>query len=78
MTKAIEEAESYSVEHLNISVILAALLQIIYSMDALLFESAMLTTFEVMYEGTGYMLCTGYMLFPFLPTLMTKYILYNK
>lgn len=78
VTKAIEEAESYSVEHLNISVILAALLQIIYSMDALLFESAMLTTFEVMYEGTGYMLCTGYMLFPFLPTLMTKYILYNK
>ncbi|XP_076234062.1 lamin B receptor [Calliopsis andreniformis] len=78
VVKAVEEAESYSLEHLNIDVVLAAILQIIYSMDSLFFESAILTTFEIMYEGTGYMLCTGYMLFPFLPTLTTKYILYNK
>lgn len=76
--KAIEEAEEYSLEQLNVGVLLAALLQIIYSMDALFFESAFLTTFEVMYEGTGYMLCTGYMLYPFLPTLTTKYMLYHK
>ncbi|CAK9808443.1 Delta(14)-sterol reductase LBR [Anthophora plagiata] len=76
--EVIEVAETYSLEHLNIGVLLATLLQIIYAMDALLFESAMLTTFEVMYEGTGYMLCTGYMLYPFLPTLTTRYILYHK
>ncbi|XP_053984855.1 delta(14)-sterol reductase TM7SF2 [Hylaeus volcanicus] len=78
VTKAIEEAENYSIEHLNMSVLLVASLQIIYSMDALFFESTILTTFEVMYEGTGYMLCTGYMLYPFLPTLTTKYMLYHK
>ncbi|XP_076638714.1 lamin B receptor [Colletes latitarsis] len=78
ITKAIEEAESYNTEHLNINVLLVASLQIIYSMDSLFFESTILTTFEVMYEGTGYMLCTGYMLFPFLATLTTKYVLYNK
>ncbi|KOC64810.1 Lamin-B receptor [Habropoda laboriosa] len=78
MVKVIEEAETYSLEHLNIGALLATSLQIIYAMDALFFESAMLTTFEIMYEGTGYMLCTGYMLYPFLPTLTTKYILYHK
>ena len=76
--KAIEETEEYSLEQLNVGVLLAALLQIIYSMDALFFESAFLTSFEVMYEGAGYMLCTGYMLYPFLPTLTTKYMLYHK
>ena len=76
--KAIEETEEYSLEQLNVGVLLAALLQIIYSMDALFFESAFLTTFEVMDEGAGYMLCTGYMLYPFLPTLTTKYMLYHK
>ncbi|KZC06192.1 Lamin-B receptor [Dufourea novaeangliae] len=76
--KAIEEAESYSVEHINISVLLTASLQIIYAVDALFFEPTVFTSFEVMYEGTGYMLCTGYMIYPFLPTLTTKYVLYNK
>ncbi|XP_031825484.1 lamin B receptor isoform X2 [Nomia melanderi] len=76
--KSIEEAESYSIEHLHISVLLIASLQVIYAMDSLFFESTILTTFEVMYEGTGYMLCTGYMLYPFLPTLITKYALVNK
>nr|XP_034177107.1 delta(14)-sterol reductase TM7SF2 isoform X2 [Osmia lignaria] len=76
--KTVEEAESYSLEHLNVSVLLTCLLQIIYAMDTLFFESAILTTFEIMYEGTGYMLCVGYFLFPFLPTLTTKYMLYHK
>lgn len=76
--KKIEETETYSLEYLNIGVLLGALLQIIYAIDALFFESTILTTFEVMYEGTGYMLCTGYMMYPFLPTLTTKYMLYHK
>lgn len=78
MVKAIEETESYNLEQLNVGVLLVAVLQIIYSMDALFFESTFLTTFETMYEGTGYRLCAGYMLYPFLPTLTTKYVLYNK
>ncbi|XP_017758730.1 PREDICTED: lamin-B receptor [Eufriesea mexicana] len=76
--KAIEETEIYSLQRLNIGILLGTSLQIIYAMDALLFESAMLTTFEIMYEGTGYMLCTAYMIYPFLPTLTTKYMLYHK
>lgn len=78
VVKAIEETESYNLEQLNVGVLLVAVLQIIYSMDALFFESTFLTTFETMYEGTGYRLCAGYMLYPFLPTLTTKYVLYNK
>ncbi|KOX78838.1 Lamin-B receptor [Melipona quadrifasciata] len=76
--KTIEETETYSLEYLNMGVLLGALLQIIYAIDALFFESTILTTFEVMYEGTGYMLSTGYMMYPFLPTLTTKYMLYHK
>ncbi|XP_033184519.1 lamin B receptor isoform X1 [Bombus vancouverensis nearcticus] len=76
--KTIEETETYSLEHLNIGVMLGTLLQIIYAMDALFFESAILTTFEIMYEGTGYMLCTGYMMYPFLLAFTTKYMLYHK
>ena len=76
--KTIEETETYSLEHLNTGVLLGALLQIIYAIDALFFESTILTTFEVMYEGTGYMLCTGYMMYPFLPTLTTKYMLHHE
>lgn len=76
--KTIEEMETYSLEYLNIGVMLGTLLQIIHAMDALFFESAILTTFEIMYEGTGYMLCTGYMMYPFLLALTTKYMLYHK
>nr|XP_033324169.1 delta(14)-sterol reductase TM7SF2 [Megalopta genalis] len=76
--KSIEEAQSYSLEYLRISVLLIASLQIIYTMDALFFESTILSSFEIMHEGTGYMLSTGYMLFPFLPTITTKFALYNK
>lgn len=76
--KAIKETEMYNLQHLNIGVLLGTSLQIIYALDALFFESAMLTTFEIMYEGTGYMLCTAYMIYPFLPTLTTKYMLYHK
>ncbi|XP_076284360.1 lamin B receptor isoform X2 [Lasioglossum baleicum] len=78
VVKSIDETQSYTMEHLRISVLLIAGLQIIYVMDALFFESTILTSFEVMYEGTGYMLSTGYLLFPFLPTITTKYALYNK
>ncbi|XP_076657065.1 lamin B receptor [Halictus rubicundus] len=78
VVKSIDETQSYTMEHLRISVLSIAALQIIYVMDALFFESAVLTSFEVMYEGTGYMLSTGYLLFPFLPTITTKYALYNK
>lgn len=76
--KTTEGIESYDLEHFNVNVLLTCSLQIMYAIDALFFESAVLTTFEVMYEGTGYMLCTGYLLFPFLPTLTTKYMFYHR
>ncbi|XP_012150155.1 lamin B receptor isoform X1 [Megachile rotundata] len=76
--KTTEGIESYDLEHFNVNVFVTCSLQILYAMDALFFESAFLTTFEVMYEGTGYMLCTGYLLFPFLPTLTTKYMFYHR
>ncbi|XP_017877864.1 delta(14)-sterol reductase isoform X2 [Ceratina calcarata] len=76
--KSIEKFDIYNLEQNNVGVLLGTLLQIIYAMDALVYEHALLTTFEVTQEGTGYMLCTGYMLYPFLPTLATKYMLYHR
>lgn len=71
--KCMEDHSNY-----NSTAVLGALLQLIYALDFLIFESNYLTTFGVMYEGTGYMLCVGHLLYPFLQTLMTRVLLHEK
>lgn len=67
-----------SLATINLPALVAAVLQILYVLDGLIFEAAFLSSFEVAYEGTGFMLCFGYLMYPFLCTLPARYALYNK
>lgn len=46
--------------------------------DFFWFESSFPSTFEAMYEGTGCSLAIRYLLYPFLPALITKYTILRK
>jgi len=67
-----------NIEQLNEASILVALLQCCYVMDRFINEAAILTSFEIMYEGTGYMTCVSHLLRPFLMTLTARFVLYQK
>lgn len=79
--KILKEAESLNwsnVGNLNIPALALITFQIIYFLDALIFEARFLSTFEVTYEGTGLMLTAGYLFYPYLVTLPTRYLLIHK
>ncbi|XP_021923962.1 delta(14)-sterol reductase isoform X2 [Zootermopsis nevadensis] len=68
--KSLEQSSGYSP-----TLLLAGGLQIWYALDFLWFEDGFLASFEVMYEGTGYMLALGYNMYPFIPTIITRFVL---
>lgn len=76
--KAIGDVKNPKIEQLDISTLLASSLQFFYILDGLIYEATIFTSFAVMYEGTGYMTCVSHLLYPFLPTLTTKFMLYHK
>ncbi|XP_043477038.1 delta(14)-sterol reductase TM7SF2 [Leptopilina heterotoma] len=78
IVKIFQGSQSLSLETLNLTALIAASLQILYVLDGLIFESAFLSSFEVAYEGTGFMLCFGYLMYPFVCTLPARFALYNK
>jgi hypothetical protein len=57
------------------TVILAAAFQVLYSMDAMFFEEYYFHSHDAMNSGFGWSLISSYLTFPFLPTLITKYLL---
>jgi len=59
----------------NPSAILAAAFQVLYAMDALFFEEYYFYSHDAMNSGFGFSLISSYGTFPFLPTLITNYIL---
>jgi len=61
----------------NPSAILAAAFQVLYAMDAMFFEEYYFYSHDAMNSGFGFSLISSYVTFPFLPTLITNYIL-NK
>ncbi|XP_015120862.1 delta(14)-sterol reductase [Diachasma alloeum] len=67
-----------SAKNANATVLVVTGLQIFYCLDALVFEATSLTSFRVMYEGTGYMTCVANLLHPFLMTLVTRYVYYQN
>ncbi|XP_051159041.1 delta(14)-sterol reductase TM7SF2 [Leptopilina boulardi] len=73
-----QESQTISLATINLTALIAAILQILYALDGLIFEAVFLSSFEVTYEGTGFMLCFGYLMYPFLCTLPARYALYNK
>ncbi|XP_014484853.1 PREDICTED: delta(14)-sterol reductase isoform X2 [Dinoponera quadriceps] len=76
--KAIGDVKSPNVQQFDVSTLLAISLQLFYIIDGLIYEATIFTSFTVMYEGTGYMTCVSHLLYPFLPTLTTKFMLYQK
>lgn len=68
--KSLEQSSGYSP-----TLLLAGGLQIWYALDFFWFEDGFLASFEVMYEGTGYMLALGYNMYPFIPTIITRFVL---
>jgi len=59
----------------NPAVILAASFQVFYAMDAMFFEEYYFYSYDVLNSGCGWSLASTYLTFPFLPTLITRYLL---
>ncbi|XP_031784406.1 delta(14)-sterol reductase TM7SF2 [Nasonia vitripennis] len=78
IVKIVKEAEFLELSNLNLAALIVASLQIVYLLDSLIFESTFVTTFEIMYEGTGYMLTVEYLIYPYLATITTRYLLIHK
>lgn len=78
IVKSLEGINRDTIKDVNVTLLFAAGCQIWYCLDSLIYEAKSLTTFKVMYEGTGYMLTLGNLLYPFLATLSTRYIYYQK
>jgi len=76
--KAVGDIKSLSIEKLDKAVLLSILLQLFYIIHGLIYEAAIFTSFTIMYEGSGYMTCVSHLLYPFLTTLTTRFILYQK
>lgn len=76
--KVVGDIKSLNIEQLNVAALLVILLQQFYIVDGLIFEATIFTSFAIMYEGTGYMICVSHLLYPFLTTLTTRFILYQK
>lgn len=76
--KAVDDIKSLNIEKLDIAALLAVLLQLFYVIHGLIYEGTIFTSFTIMYEGTGYMMCVSHLLYPFLTTLTTRFILYHK
>jgi len=57
------------------TLILAAAFQVIYTMDAMFFEEYYFNSHDAMNSGFGWSLISSYLTFPFLPTLVTRYLL---
>ncbi|XP_032667096.1 delta(14)-sterol reductase TM7SF2 isoform X2 [Odontomachus brunneus] len=76
--KAIGDVKNPKIEQLDLPTLLASSLHFFYILDGLIYEATIFTSFAVMYEGTGYMTCVSHLLYPFLPTLTTRFMLYHK
>ena len=50
-------------------------MQIIFAIDAMYFEEYFFFSHEAMNSGYGFRLAFGYLTFPFVPTLVTRYVI---
>ncbi|CAG2061075.1 unnamed protein product [Timema podura] len=60
------------------TLVVSVAMQIIYLLDSLWFEKVWATSFEFKYEGVGAMLAAGYCVYPFLNTLVVKYVVEHR
>ena len=59
----------------NPAVVLASAFQVLYALDAMFFEEYYFNSHDAMNSGYGWSLISSYTTFPFLPTLITKYLI---
>ena len=78
IVKIIKGPEPLNLNNALLPAFVAASLQIFYCLDSLLFEGSFLSSFEITYEGTGYMLTTGYLMYPYFSTLLTRYLFLHR
>ena len=62
----------------NPAVVIAATLQVLYAMDAMFFEEYYFYSHDYLNSGYGWSMISSYLTFPFLPTLITRYMIYRS
>jgi len=67
-------AEASMATQINPTVVIAATYQILYAMDAMYYEECYFYSHDSLYSGYGWSLISSYLTFPFLPTLVTRYL----
>ena len=66
--------EASMATQVNPTVVIAATYQILYAMDAMYYEECYFYSHDSLYSGYGWSLISSYLTFPFLPTLVTRYL----
>lgn len=61
----------------NPLVVMASAFQVIYASDAMFFEEYFFFSHDAMNSGFGFSLVSSYMSLPFLPTLITRYLIHR-
>ena len=59
----------------NPLIVMASAFQVLYALDAVFFEEYFFFSHDAMNTGFGFSLVSSYNSFPFLPTLITKYLI---
>lgn len=67
-------SEAFLTKEINPTVVIAATYQILYAMDAMYYEDCYFYSHDSLYSGYGWSLISSYLTFPFLPTLVTRYL----
>merc|ERR1712027_275077 len=57
-------------------VLVAASLQVLYAMDAMFYEEYYFNSADYLNAGYGWSLISSYITFPFLPSLITRYMIH--
>merc|ERR1712037_655102 len=74
LLNALLVAEASMATEINPTVVIAATYQILYAMDAMFYEECYFYSHDSLYSGYGWSLISSYLTFPFLPTLVTRYL----
>ena len=61
--------------NVNPLVVMASSFQVLYALDSMFFEEYFFFSHDAMNSGFGFSLVSSYLSFPFLPTLVTRYLL---
>ena len=62
----------------NPVVVMASAFQVLYALDAMFFEEYYFFSHDAMNTGFGFSIIASYLTFPFLPTLITQYLIQRR